>query len=466
MNQKFRIALSGILAIVMLGFMLNCSTDLRDQPTGNDKKELALNAAVAGSADLANLIAYKNSPHQLMMGYYRTWGDNATDPKYKSKMTDLPDSLDIVSVFTDYTPPSSPYWAALKNTYIPYLHARGTKVIVTGSYFEGASINPAGLKQWVDNKMKEINDYNYDGYDIDIESTASGTILQDQIATFKALSAYLGPKSGTGKLLIYDTNQNGNELVNNIKDMINYVFLQAYWRSPSSLSGTYNTYAPYIPTNKFLVGVSFEDGTGYAENQMPDYSKWQPSQGIKGGVFAYGIDMEGPNSGRNYVTTRRAIQQMNPSVGGGVTDIVSGATYLLVSAVNNTSVLDVEGAGTTNGTKTLLWSNGGGDNQKWIVTSLGNGYYKISPKHAPSMALDVAGGGTVNGTQIQIYTANGTNAQKWKITSAGGGYFTLSPANAVSSNLDVNGGSSSNGTKIQIWTTNTGNAQKWKLVKL
>ncbi|HIB8181453.1 TPA: EndoS/ChiA family endoglycosidase [Elizabethkingia anophelis] len=462
MNRKFKTFLSSILGLLILAFLFNCTNDLRDQPTGNDKKELALSAAIAGSADFSNLIAYKNSPHQLMMGYYRTWGDNATDTRYKTKMTDLPDSLDIVSVFTDWTPSDSPYWKTLKDTYIPYLHARGTKVIVTGGYFEGASTNPEGLKQWVDEKIKNINEYNYDGYDIDIEKTSYGTELQDQIATFKALSAYLGPKSGTGKLLIYDTNQNGNELVNNIKDMINYVFLQAYWRTASSLTNTYNTYAPYIPTNKFLVGVSFEDETGYREDQMPAYSKWQPTQGIKGGVFAYGIDMEGPNSGRNYITTRRAIQQMNPSGG----NIVSGSTYQLVSAVNNTSVLDVGGAGTVNGTKTLLWTNGGGDNQKWIITSVGNGYYKLSPKHAPYMALDVAGGSSSDGTQIQIYTANGTNAQKWKITNAGNGYYTLSPANAASSNLDVNGGSSLNGTKIQIWTANTANAQKWKLVKL
>ena len=290
---------------------------------------------------LDSLITYKNSPHQLMMGYYRTWGDHVTNPvDYSTRMTDLPDSLDIVSVFADYTPTGNPYWDTLKLVYIPYLHARGTKVVYTGGYFAGASTNPTGLATWVAGIVARINDYNYDGYDIDIESTASGTTLQDQIACFQALSAYLGPQSGTGKLLIYDTNQNGNALMSGIKNFVSYVLLQAYWRNVTSLQGTFNTYATYIAPSKFLVGVDYEDGTGYQAGQMPAYASWQPTQGTKGGVFAYGIDEEGPNTSRNYVTTRAAIQTMNPSsqttgvlfyqntnYGGTVSQLLAKGTY-------------------------------------------------------------------------------------------------------------------------------------------
>ncbi|HIB8182257.1 TPA: RICIN domain-containing protein [Elizabethkingia anophelis] len=143
----------------------------------------------------------------------------------------------------------------------------------------------------------------------------------------------------------------------------------------------------------------------------------------------------------------------------------SNATYQLVSAVNNSSVLDVAGAGTSNGTKVQLWENANVNQQKWKITNVDGGYYKIQPLHAPGMALDVTGAGTTDGTQVQIYTDNGTNAQKWKITDVGGGYFTLSPANATSLNLDVNAMASSNGTKVQIWSANNTYAQKWKLIK-
>lgn len=320
MKKSLKSMFSIVIGCLLLGLLITaCKNDLQESSA---EESLSLANARTTTETFADLIAYKNSPHQLMMGYYRTWGDAVTDPQnYKTKMTDLPDSLDIVSIFSDYTPADNPFWSTLKTTYIPYLHARGTKVIITGGYFGGASTNPTGLANWVQGIMANINEYNYDGYDIDIESTATGTALQDQIACFTALSAHLGPLSGTGKLLIYDTNQNGNALMAAIKDKINYVFLQAYWRSVTSLSGTFNTYAPYITPNKFLVGVSFEDGTGYAANQMPAYSQWQPTQGTKGGVFAYGIDMEGPNSGRNYITTRTAIQTMNPANGTAIPGI-------------------------------------------------------------------------------------------------------------------------------------------------
>lgn len=300
------------LTIAFLGicFIIACSK--RDLLIGeNETKSTA--RSVDSTTYFNNLIAYKKSPHQLMMGYYRTWGDYVTDPaNYKTRMTDLPDSLDIVSVFTDYTPTTNPFWDTLRTVYIPYLHKRGTKVIYTGGYYANASTDPVGLNNWVQNVMNTINEYNYDGYDIDIERTSSGKVLQDEIATFRALSRHLGPQSGTGKLLIYDTNQNGNALIRNISSMIDYVFLQAYWRNVNSLQNTYNTYALYVEPRRFLVGVSYEDGTGYRDNQMPAYSRWQPLQGTKGGVFAYGIDMEGPNSGRNFITTRAAIRRMNP----------------------------------------------------------------------------------------------------------------------------------------------------------
>jgi hypothetical protein len=305
------------MMIVMFGAILlagsSCTKNmLKPQPGGIETSNL--NLTTATPTNFSNLIAYKNSVHQLMAGYYRTWGDAVTDPvHYKTRMTDLPDSVDIVSVFADYTPAGNPFWDTLKLVYVPYLHQRGTKVIYTGGYFSGASTNPAGLASWVQGIINTINTYNYDGYDIDIESTDSGTALQDEIASFQALSKYLGPKSGTTKLLVYDTNQNGNALMAGIKDMVSYVFQQAYWRTASSLTTSFKTYASYISPSKYLVGVDYEDGTGYQPGQMPAYALWQPKQGTKGGVFAYGIDMEGPNSGRNFVTTRAAIQTMNPA---------------------------------------------------------------------------------------------------------------------------------------------------------
>ncbi|PSL42887.1 ricin-type beta-trefoil lectin protein [Chitinophaga niastensis] len=151
----------------------------------------------------------------------------------------------------------------------------------------------------------------------------------------------------------------------------------------------------------------------------------------------------------------------NPSTG-----IVSGATYKIVSATNNSSVLDVTGGGTTDGTKVELWSNNSptSTNQEWVVTSIGNGYYKVQPLNAPSKALDVSGGGSADGTQIDILTYSGSSAQQWNITSVGGGYYNLTPACATSSSLDIYSNNTANGTKVEIWGSNGSNAQKFKFV--
>ncbi|OPC61155.1 hypothetical protein BAZ10_11875 [Elizabethkingia occulta] len=471
--------------------MFNCSSDLREESVVSDKKALALNAAVGGSAEFANLIAYKNSPHQLHGAYYRTWRDIATESTNKTAMTALPDSLDFVMVFNADTPPSSAYWQTLKNTYIPYLHARGTKVIYTlgidgiKSSFNNNkySRDKNGYAQFAKDVMRDYVDlYNYDGIDIDFETSFPNqqeiNLLQ---GVYNALSVYLGPQSGTSKWLILDTNQSHKSYFTSLYPKINYLFLQVYGQSTSSIQNYYTAYnGGGLTSNKILPGFSFreERGSNWGDVSYPDVNsdycykmaKWNPTQGQKGGTFSYAVDRDFSGSYTDnlvtpdYHVTRKIISILNPLLTSSA--ITSGATYQLVSAVNNTSVLDVEGGATANSTKTLLWGNAGSDNQKWIITSTGNGYYRLSPKHAPNLALDVAGGAASNGTQVQIYQSNGTNAQKWKITSVGNGYFTLSPANAASSNLDVNEGSSSNGTKIQIYTANSGNAQKWKLVKL
>nr|WP_295870484.1 glycosyl hydrolase family 18 protein [uncultured Chitinophaga sp.] len=283
----------------------------------------------------AELLKYKNSPHELSMGYYRTWHDrtvsgNVNDPI----MTELPDSLDIVSVFANYTPGESPYWDSLKLVYIPYLHARGTKVINTGGYFHGAASDSAGLAKWTQGIVNMMNEYNYDGYDIDIERTSAGGELADQIACFKALSKHLGPLSGTAKLLIYDTNQDGNALSTGIKDMVSYVFLQTYGRGTGRMQSTFDTYTSHIGAGKLLISFSFYEERGYPGNvwydvtypqngtgRAYDLARWEPSSGKKGGVFSYAIDRDAPltsaidNTIRkpDFRVTRDLIQIMNPA---------------------------------------------------------------------------------------------------------------------------------------------------------
>ncbi len=144
--------------------------------------------------------------------------------------------------------------------------------------------------------------------------------------------------------------------------------------------------------------------------------------------------------------------------------LLSGSVYQLISAVNNSSVLDVSGVQTANGTLVQIWENLGANNQKWKITDVGNGYYKIQPLHALTKALDVSAVSTANGAPLQIWEYGGGNNQKWRITNAGGGYYSLAPAHALGSRLDVSNGNSINGTKVQIWSSNGASNQQWKFV--
>lgn len=297
----------------------------------------ALSFAGTTAATLQDLIAYKNSQHQLMAGYYRTWRDKATSTGNATTMRDLPDSLDIALVFPDYTPPGNPFWDSLRLTYVPYLHARGTRVVQTSSVgsfnSSGLTNDSAGYAQWAKNIYDSVVvKYNLDGFDMDIENNASGAELAKQVGLMKALSKHLGPKSGSGKLLIFDTNQNGTiPLFAQIYTLIDYVFLQAYGRSTSNLTSTFNSYATYITPDKFLPGFSFyeENGANWGDVTYPDptlsgrcyqYARWQPTQGTKAGLFCYALDRDIPRKTDSIITpdyavTKNLIRVMN----GGTT---------------------------------------------------------------------------------------------------------------------------------------------------
>lgn len=146
-----------------------------------------------------------------------------------------------------------------------------------------------------------------------------------------------------------------------------------------------------------------------------------------------------------------------------VPDLTVGK-YEIVTALNNTSLLDLPGIGEpVNGTKVQLWSSNA--QQKWRFVDAGNGYYKILPDPSTTKVLDVLGGSNANGTQIQVWDDLNTDGQKWKISSVGSGYYTLSPKCAPSSLLEILNTSTANGAKIQISKTTNNSNQRFKLVK-
>ncbi|NIG55435.1 glycosyl hydrolase family 18 protein [Chitinophaga sp. Cy-1792] len=317
-------------------FLLSaCTKNLTDSNLSTQSGVSAQSASAALTASDSSLQAYKKTQHEIYAGFYRFQGPCYGAGLNGSNFSAIPDSMDVLIVFcfssTSPVADSVPVW-------INKLHNKGTKVIVTGNLnlISGASANTAGYAATAKYIMDSIvNKYGFDGYDVDIESNPSGTTLTTMTGVYTALSAYLGPKSGTGKLLTFDTNQSGsNSLFKKVYTMVNYVWLQAYGRGASTLQSTWNTFSPYISSTQFVPGFSFYEENGYPSNvwydvtypvngtgRAYDYANWEPTGGVKkGGVFSYAIDRDAnlTSSTDNtlylptYVVSKALIHIMNP----------------------------------------------------------------------------------------------------------------------------------------------------------
>ena len=110
-----------------------------------------------------------------------------------------------------------------------------------------------------------------------------------------------------------------------------------------------------------------------------------------------------------------------------------------------------------------LRSETGAYNQIWHFERLGDGSYKITSLY-DGTCLDVDGAGTIEGTNVGTYTDNGTAAQRWYINGYSGAYtFKAQCANTV---MDVKDNSNQEGANIQMWTSNGSSAQLFQVWKV
>ncbi|AWE54143.1 ThuA domain-containing protein [Streptomyces nigra] len=117
----------------------------------------------------------------------------------------------------------------------------------------------------------------------------------------------------------------------------------------------------------------------------------------------------------------------------------------------NGKCLDVDNAGTADGTKVQIWTCNSSAAQRWTVG-------EDSTFRALGKCLDVSGAGTADGTRIQLWTCNGTGAQQWTPQTDG------TVRNPLSGKcLDASGGTWNDGTAVHLWTCHTGSNQKWTL---
>ena len=300
----------------------------------------------------ANLRAYKKSKHQVFFGWFGGTGIPG-DPNIAGVFDNIPDSVDIVSLWGGYPPPGSYNAQTLQKNRTE----KGTR-FVWCMFGSGVSklmkkntpdLVPADKSKWnkddvfkaIDLVAKAMADtiakHNLDGFDLDYEpgeaaevievfgadpfgSDAGGKISVQYL--FKALSKYMGPQSGTRNLLIIDGyNEKGTA------PYIDYLVQQAYYSSSqANLQSRYMNFgfSGALPPEKFIPAEDFEKnwktgGVNFADpilGTIPSligFARWNPTQGQKGGAGAYHAEYE-YSSTPDFKYVRQAIQIMNPAV--------------------------------------------------------------------------------------------------------------------------------------------------------
>lgn len=282
----------------------------------------------------------------LYGAYFRTWHDKAATDIDKNESMNRPNSIaevpkevDLLFVFEDWTHKDSPFWKKLKDEYIPKMHAQGTAVIQTIGVKELSG--KAGLSKEVytedteeSNKAlakalveKYVYGRNVDGLDIDVElhdynvrsdaKPEEKRQVERANKVFREIAKLIG-KNGIDqdKLLILDTTfraDNHTILKENAKSL-DLMLRQYYGPQGTIIDDEWKEYSKYLTPRQFMIGFSF-----YEERDMdnrwgdinqydpmhPDkarsiegtrakeYVHWQPTGGLKGGIFSFAIDRDG-----------------------------------------------------------------------------------------------------------------------------------------------------------------------------
>jgi chitinase len=136
------------------------------------------------------------------------------------------------------------------------------------------------------------------------------------------------------------------------------------------------------------------------------------------------------------------------------------AVYELGSLGGAATCLDVDGAGTADGTRIQQWTCNRTPAQQFRVENLATGGSRLVVP-ASGRCVDVQAAGTANGTAVHLWTCNGTSAQVFRIDELGGGDVRLvNPGSGRC--LDVDAASPASGARVQIWDCNGSVAQRWR----
>ena len=333
-----------VAALAIVGaFFVACSdwTDPEREITQHPDQQSPI---LRDNAYYQALREYKKTKHKIAFGWYGSW--TAVGASYQTRLQSAPDSMDIISIWSQ--------WHSLTPEQIAdkefVQKIKGTKVTFTifSDKMPEPFLTEIGGGEYTDEAIEayakayckdSMDKYSYDGIDVDYEPGygASGPFVGHDNELFRklilAMSKYVGPKSGTGRLLMIDGVPYAVHA--DVADCFDYGIVQAYNSyGYTDLQDRFDDaykkgWKPeqYIFAENFeslwkTGGVSHECRDGQWVNSLLGMARFNPTQGFGAGFGAYHMEYEYANSSMPYKYMREAIQDVNPAGG----DLIVGLT--------------------------------------------------------------------------------------------------------------------------------------------
>ena len=139
-------------------------------------------------------------------------------------------------------------------------------------------------------------------------------------------------------------------------------------------------------------------------------------------------------------------------------NLVENGMYVL-HAGTGSRVADVSGASKADGANVIIWAPNGENNQKFQITHVSGGYYKIVNVNS-NKALEAAG--EAAGANVRQAAYKGSANQLWKAEiSPNGGVTFVGKASGKA--LEVAGNANTSGANVRIGTKSGAKGQAWSL---
>lgn len=155
-----------------------------------------------------------------------------------------------------------------------------------------------------------VNVWGLDGIDIDPEMGMD--VPNDTfIKVVRELSEYFGPRSTTGKTMSYMAYQYyaDEQLLKHCNVLFDYISLTGYLWDMETMINQFELYAGLVGSKKLLFGVQPGRHQFTSLAEAIELSKWQPDNGLKGGMMLFNINID---KDLNY--TNQLLTALKPSL--------------------------------------------------------------------------------------------------------------------------------------------------------